>query len=213
MCYACSHYLADNEVALCTVCRHNLPITNFHFNDDNAIATVLAGRAKIENGTALFRFEKKGIVQQLIHNLKYRGQEAIGITLGDWLGNELALIESYVSIDAVLPVPLHKKRQRKRGYNQVSAFAKRIALALQAEYLEGVLVKTVDTSSQTIKKRFARGAASSKHFALKNEHLIYNKHVLLVDDIITTGATMEACITTLNNAKDIKISIATIAIA
>ena len=194
-------------------CRHDLPITNFHFDNNDSVAKALYGRAKIENGTALFRFEKKGNVQRLIHNLKYKDHEHIGFVLGNWLGGELKTLESYKNIDAVIPVPLHKNKLRKRGYNQVALFGQQVAEALNADYLDDVLVKVTNTKSQVNKKRLARWTNSDELFTLKNIEAIDNKHILVVDDIITTGATLEACISVLNQAKNIKISIATMAIA
>ena len=194
-------------------CRHDLPITNFHFDNNDSVQKALYGRAKIENGTALFRFEKKGNVQRLIHNLKYKDHEHIGFVLGNWLGGELKTLESYKNIDVVIPVPLHKNKLRKRGYNQVALFGQQVAEALNADYLDDVLVKVTNTKSQVNKKRLARWTNSDELFTLKNMEAIDNKHILVVDDIITTGATLEACISILNQAKNIKISIATMAIA
>ncbi|WP_233702678.1 ComF family protein [Hyunsoonleella flava] len=213
VCYACSNYLSDNEATICINCRHDLPVTEFHFNDDDTVKKVLRGRAKIEHATALFRFEKKGPVQQLIHGLKYRGYEPIGELLGDWLGGELSEVEAYQTIDMVIPVPMHPKKLKKRGYNQVAKFGQQIAKALHAEYVDDVLVKISNTKSQTTKGRLARWNNSNEIFAVKNIIKIENKHVLLVDDIITTGATLEACSSALSQAKVIKISIATMAIA
>jgi ComF family protein len=211
VCYACLNYLNDNEDAICISCRHNLPVTNFHFNNDDTVLKVFYGRAKVENATALFRFEKKGIVQQLIHGLKYKGYEKISPLLGDWLGGELKTVEAYKNIDIVIPVPLHKNKLKKRGFNQVSGFGKQIAASLNVEYNEDVLIKITNTSSQTSKNRFTRWNQTDELFTLQNISSIENKHILLVDDIITTGATLEACITVLNQAKNIKVSIACMA--
>ncbi|WP_318543816.1 ComF family protein [Marixanthotalea marina] len=207
------NHLNDNEEMVCVSCRHDLPITNFHLNDDDTVLKVFYGRAKVENATALFRFEKKGLVQQLIHGLKYKGYENISPFLGDWLGGELKSLEDYQNIDAILPVPLHKNKLRSRGYNQVEGFGKQIASALNAEYLNNVLLKVTNTASQTDKKRFARWNHSEELFTLENAKSIENKHILLVDDIITTGATLEACISVLNQAKNVKISVACMAMA
>ncbi len=213
VCYACSHLLTDNEIHICTTCRHNLPVTNYHFENNDAVEKVFYGRVKIEQATALLRFEKKGIVQQLLHNLKYRSHETIGAILGEWLGNELKTIEAYNNIDAVIPVPLHKNKLRKRGYNQVAKFGIEIAKALNAEYIDSVLIKTTATKTLVFKKRMSRWNNPNEVFSIRNENLIKGKHILLVDDIITTGATIEACANILNKANNIKISVATMAIA
>lgn len=213
VCYACHDLLNDNEQDICTDCRNNLPVTNFHFNDDDTVLKVFYGRVKIEHATALLRFEKKGMVQQLIHGLKYKGQEEIGVFLGDWLGGELKTVQAYEDIDVVIPVPLHKKKLKKRGYNQVSKFGQQIAAALNVPYIDQVLLKETNTESQVLKKRLARWNDNNELFTLQNKNTIANKHILLVDDLITTGATMEACITILNQAENIKISVASMAIA
>jgi len=213
LCYACHEVLNDHEQDICTDCRNNLPVTNFHFHKDNNVSKVFYARVKVEYGTALFRFEKKGLVQQLIHNLKYKGQESIGVFLGDWLGGELKTVKEYSEIDMVIPVPLHKNKLKKRGYNQVATFAEHIASALNVKYVDNVLLKVTNTDSQVLKSRFARWTSNEELFTLQNKNAIANKHILLVDDLITTGATMEACINVLNQAENIKISVACMAIA
>ena len=187
VCYACLNILSDNEDTICVNCRHDLPVTNFHFDDDDSVAKALYGRAKIEHGTALFRFEKKGLVQQLIHGLKYKGYETIGYALGDWLGGELNKLDHYRTVDVVIPVPLHKNKLKKRGYNQVTKFGQQIAKALEAHYEEDVLIKVTNTTSQTTKSRFTRWNNTDELFTIKNINSIENKHVLLVDDLITRG--------------------------
>lgn len=213
VCYACNNLLHDNELYICTTCRHDLPVTDFHFNQDKTVENIFYGRCQIEKATALLWFEKKGITQRLIHNLKYRGFEEIGQFLGDWLGNELKSSGYYKNIDAVIPVPLHKKKQRKRGYNQVTIFGKQIAKALQAEFMEDVLIKTTNTNSQVHKNRISRWFNNPEVFKASNIEKIANKHILLVDDLITTGATLESCILVLQKAPHVKISIATMAVA
>ncbi|MDB9961468.1 ComF family protein [Oceanihabitans sp.] len=212
VCYTCNNELLDFENYVCTKCRHDLPITNFHFDNNNAVEKVFYGRVKVENATSLLRFEKKGIVQQLLHNLKYKGYEDIGVFLGEWLGNELKTIETFNDIDVVIPVPLHKNKLKKRGYNQVDKFAQEIAKALAVEYNDKALIKITSTKSQVTKKRLARWQITTELFAIEHPDQIENKHILLVDDIITTGATLEACINVLKTAKNVKISIATMAI-
>lgn len=213
VCYACNALLSDNEIYVCTSCRHKLPVTNFHYNNDDTVKRVFYGRVPIELATALLRFEKKGLTQTLIHNLKYKGFEEIGLFLGNWLGSELKTIEDFSNIDMVIPVPLHKKKLRKRGYNQVTLFAEQLAKHLNAEYVDDVLIKTTHTSSQVNKNRISRWFYNTEIFTVINPKKINHKHVLLVDDIITTGATLEACSNMLLNSKNVKISIATMAIA
>ena len=209
VCFACNLQLGDNESYVCTNCRHKLPVTDYHLDSDQTVLKTFYGRAKVEHATALLRFEKKGITQQLIHNLKYKGHEDVGLFLGKWLGAELKTVNEYKSINMVIPVPLHKKKLKKRGYNQVAKFAQEIAKQLEVEYVDDVLIKITNVSSQVTKNRFN----SEELFTIQNKEKINNKHVLLVDDIITTGATMEACIAVLNKVDNVKISVASMAIA
>lgn len=213
VCLACANTLTDNEAYVCTPCRHDLPVTNIHLEDSDEVKKALYGRVKLEEGTALLRFQKKGIVQHLIHNLKYKGHEEVGQFLGDWLGEELKSLKSYQTIDTVIPVPLHKNKLKKRGYNQVTLFAKAIADSLNANFEDDVLIKITNTKSQTTKSRLSRWNAKDEIFSIQNLEKINNKHILLVDDLLTTGATLEACVNQLLKAKNVKISVATMAIA
>jgi ComF family protein len=173
---------------------------------------IFYGRVVVEEATALLQFQKKGITQELMHNLKYRGQKQISSFFGSWLGVELAGISHYKTIDMVIPVPLHKQKLKKRGYNQVEGFGKEIARALQKPYRDNILVKTSQTGSQVFKQRFSR-FNSEEIFIVQNSESIIGKHILLVDDIITTGATLENCALQLLKGPRIRISLATIAIA
>lgn len=212
ICLGCQNYLTDNEVQICTSCRHELPLTNFHFDKSNAVHKMLYGRVKLEEATALLHFSKKGIVQQLMHNLKYRGHEVIGTILGEWLGDTLKDSETYTSIDAVIPVPLYKSKQRQRGYNQVQKFGEALAKALDADFYSDVLIKPTATKTQVFKDRLKRSANTKSNFIISDKHNLTGKHVLLVDDIITTGATIESCADALSVVDNLKLSIATMAI-
>ena len=211
VCFGCLNILSDNEHLICTSCRHDLPLTNYHINNINTLKKVFYGRVNIENATALLLFEKKGIVQQLLYQLKYKGQENIGAFFGKWLGHELAAIKNYQTIDIVIPVPLHKRKQRKRGFNQAAKFGIEIAEALGVVYRDNVLIKITNTETQVFKNRMARWQQNTTTFTLENSALIANKHILLVDDIITTGATVESCVNVLNLAENIKVSVASMA--
>jgi len=212
VCKACSNHLSDNELQICTNCRHNLPLTDFHDDKENAVHKILYGRVKLEHATALLHFSKKGIVQQLMHNLKYRGHQDIGELLGDWLGNDLKQLDSYSNIDVVIPVPLHKAKLKSRGFNQVDKFGIALANALNAEYNPLVLVKTTNTKTQVFKDRLKRNANQSTNFKIVNGTSLENKHILIVDDIITTGATIEDCANTLLQINGITLSLATMSI-
>jgi ComF family protein len=212
VCSACSNHLSDNELQICTSCRHSLPLTNFHDDHDNAVHKMLYGRVKLEQATALLHFSKKGIVQQLMHNLKYRGHEDIGQLLGEWLGDELRLLDEYSSIDVVVPVPLHKAKLKSRGFNQVDKFGIALAKALNADYNPLILIKTTNTKTQVFKDRLKRNSNDNTNFKIVNGDQLKNKHILIVDDIITTGATIEDCANTLLEINGIRLSLATMSI-
>ena len=193
-----------------------MPLACHHRNDSPELKQFFYGKFRVEQATALLKFQKKGITQEILHNLKYRKQQQISVFFGKWLGTELVENKAYKDIDVVIPVPLHKQRLKSRGYNQVEGFGKEIACALQIPYRDDVLVKVNKTETQVFKQRFKRfqnTAESNQIFSIVNQHLIKNKHILLVDDIVTTGATLENCAIQLLNNTNAKLSIATIAIA
>ncbi|GAA4275892.1 ComF family protein [Aquimarina mytili] len=211
-CAACDSPLHKNERLLCTSCRHELPLGNFHNVNAKKIEKVFYGRIKIENAASLLVFEKNGRVQNLIHNLKYRGREEIGEELGKWLGEKLTQMPNYQYVDIIIPVPLHKKRLRERGYNQVEKFGIEISRKLNATYIDSVLKKISYSQKQSKRGKGSRWDNTFETFGIQSESLLINKHILLVDDIVTTGATIEACVQVLESIPGIKISIATMAI-
>jgi len=212
VCHICEAELLKNEELICTSCLHDLPVTSYHLDNENPVKKVFYGRLKIEKATALLHFRKKAGVQHLIHDLKYRGHREIGTYLGKWLGTELATSDWKNIIDVVIPVPLHKSRLRERGYNQVEDFGKEIAASLNAEYIDNILLKISSTQTQTLKDRLSRWGKLEETLQIQNSEKIIGKHILLVDDLVTTGATLEACAHKLYEVPDIKISVATMAI-
>lgn len=212
-CHGCSESLQASEYMICTRCRHYVPLTQSHLYNDKLIQKVFYGRIMLEQATALFYFEKKGPVQALLHNLKYRGQEEISTFLGDWLGHELSQLPAYRDIDIVIPVPIHPKKRKKRGYNQVTGFALALAKHVEADCTEKILIKSKNTKTQVFKGRFSRSDEILDAFSIVENQSLAGKHILLVDDILTTGATLEACALQLLKIPKIKLSIATMAIA
>lgn len=212
VCLACDAHLGDNELYICTFCRNELPITDFHLEKDNAVAKRLYGRVDFIHTTSLLWFNKKGKVQHLLHNLKYKGHEDVGVFLGKWLGEELSRSEAYQNIDVVVPVPLHISKLRQRGYNQVDKFGREIAKALGVDYNSKTLVKTKATSTQVYKDRLKRLLTHEADFSIADNISLQGKHILLVDDIVTTGATIEACANQLLSIPGVSISVATMAI-
>lgn len=211
-CYACDAILIDNETDICVGCRHELPLTNYHFERPETVKKIFYGRVHLDAATALFYFHKSGRVQNLLHHLKYKGKEDIGRLFGNWLGAEILESPYFSSIDVVIPVPIHSKKLKQRGYNQVALFAQQIAKILNASYVEDVLLKSINTKTQVFQSREARFQSVAHSFYAQNLSMVENKHILLVDDVITTGATIEACALVLNAANKSRLSIATIAI-
>ena len=212
VCHICEAELLQNEKLICTSCLHDLPVTSYHLDNENPVKKVFYGRVKIEKATALLHFRKKAGVQHLIHDLKYRGHREIGNYLGKWLGSELSTTDWKEMIDVVIPVPLHPSRLKQRGYNQVEDFGREIASSLDAEYLDDILLKISSTQTQTLKDRLSRWGKLEETLTVENSEKIRDKHILIVDDLVTTGATLEACAHKLFEVPGIKISIATMAI-
>ncbi|MDT3404484.1 ComF family protein [Mucilaginibacter terrae] len=213
LCHACKANLLGTEDLICTDCLYNLPFTNFHLQPDNIVARQFWGKIKLEHAYALLYFEKGGKVQHLMHQFKYRGMQKIGDKLGNIAGSQLLQNTLLPTIDYIIPVPLHVSRMRERGYNQSTNFARGLAGKLQAAVLEDNLTRAVKTSTQTRKSRFARFENMQQVFVLQSPEVLEGKHVLLVDDIVTTGSTLEACAQELLKVPGLRLSIAAIAYA
>lgn len=213
ICAACGKSLHKNEDSICTYCMYYLPKTNFHLDSHNPVAKIFWGRAPIHSATAFYNFTKGGKVQHLIHQLKYKGQKHIGLTIGKLCGHELNYCDDFNTVNTVIPVPLHPKKLRKRGYNQSDSFAEGLAASMNAKVEFNVLSRIIPSASQTRKTRYNRWENVESVFKLNQPDALAGKHILLVDDVVTTGATLEACAHTLLQAPEIKISIATIAYA
>ncbi len=212
VCCGCKSTLLKSEHVLCTACLHQLPMVCHHKTGNPAMKNLFYGKCRVEAATALVKFQKRGLTQELLHQLKYRGKEKISSFFGAWLGQELAESFDFKDIELVIPVPLHKQKLKKRGFNQVTGFGKEIAKALAIPYREDILIKIYKTTSQVFKQRFKR-FQGEEIFSVSHPERIENKHILLVDDIVTTGATLENCALQLNKSKGVKLSFATIAIA
>jgi len=211
LCVGCKNPLLKAETILCVSCAHQLPLTQFHTVHPEGLKNVFYGQVYFENATALFYFHKQGISQQLIHELKYRRRQEIGEYLGKWLVSEIKENPKYQNIDVVIPVPLHKKKLRQRGYNQVEKFGKVMAKYLNATYTDTVLLRVKNTKSQTFKNRVNRLISTQTVFQLSDTEALKGKHVLLIDDVITTGSTIVACAKQLQKTPNIKLSLAVMA--
>jgi ComF family protein len=213
ICAGCKTVLIANENVICTKCRHEIPLTQHHLNSENEAFKKFYGRIPVEHVSALLYFHKKGIVQELIHSLKYRGQEAIGTALGEWYAEELKSHQQLQNVDSIIPVPLHPKKLRERGYNQVSQFGNALAKSLQIPINNEILFRQVYSKTQSQKNRLGRTEGIDTIFDVKFTESDHNKHFLLIDDVITTGATLEVCAKALLKIPGAKISIVCMAMA
>lgn len=169
------------------------------------------GRVQIAAATSLFFFHKKGKVQQLIHQLKYKGHQEIGTLLGYWLANDLKNNIRFKQLDCIVPIPVHPKKYKKRGYNQLTTFGKALSEILEIPFIEHELVKKGTTETQTHKGRIDRWKNVKSSFVVKNKSVFKGKHILLIDDVVTTGATLEVCTQQLLLSENVKISVAVLA--
>ncbi|MDB5030917.1 phosphoribosyltransferase family protein [Mucilaginibacter sp.] len=213
LCPACGTDLMANEKIICTDCLYNLPFTNFHLQPDNIVAQQFWGKINLEAAYALYYFTKGGKVQNLMHHFKYKGMHQIGNLLGNIAGGQLSKNKKFTTVDYIIPVPLHKSRLKERGYNQSACFANGLASKLNTMVEDANLVRVKATQTQTHRSRFARFENMQEVFVVKDIERLRDKHVLLVDDIVTTGSTLEACAIPLLKIPGLKLSIATIAYA
>ncbi len=210
-CHVCSKSLFRHERVLCMKCRHHLPLARFTEDPRNPAAQVFWGRVPTRMVITGFLYNKGNAVQQLIHKFKYRGIKSIGIFLGEELGKEIAKNPIHEDVSIILPVPLHPKKQKRRGFNQSEIIARGISAHVAAEVNTSILFRKTSSDTQTRKSKYERWENVDSIFGLKNEDLIKYKHILLVDDVITTGATIEACAQCLLMIEGVKVSVAAVA--
>lgn len=209
-CLGCDAMLQTGEDVLCTKCRHELPLTNHHLTNENDAYKRLSGRISLEKAMSMLVFEKEGIVQQIIHKLKYKGHEEVGTLLGSWYSE---IIKDQIGdVDEIIPVPLHKKRIKTRGYNQVTTFCNSLSGSLEIPINDTILVRKRYSKTQTKKSLFSRTEVHSEIFDVHFSESDYGKHFLLVDDVLTTGTTLEQCSKALFKIPNTRISIVTMAL-
>jgi len=211
VCCGCGQTLFKHEGAICNLCYVSLPKSNFHLHPDNPVQKIFQGRADVAFAGSFLLFRKKGSVQKMLHALKYRSKPEVGHLLGKWYAQDLKSSGSVPACDLIIPVPLHPKRVRKRGYNQSEHIARGLAEELNIPVMNGVLLKKHFTETQTFKSREERWQNTINSFEIMSPDLIKGKNILLVDDVITTGATTEACILQLNKVSGGTVSVASIA--
>jgi ComF family protein len=211
ICMACGNTLFRHEETICTYCLFHLPKTNFHRELENPVSRIFWGRIPLTSAAAFYHFGKGGKVQHLIHQLKYKDRKEIGVYIGKLYGLELLESPFFSGVETIIPVPLHRSKQRRRGYNQSEQFAIGLSCSMPAELDIHSLFRTFASETQTRKSRFNRWENVKEIFAMHDEETLKGKHLLLVDDVITTGATIEACASMLLKIPGVKVSVAAIA--
>lgn len=212
LCVSCDNTLRSKENFFCLHCQYNLPETNYHLLENNPLLYTFMGRVNVEF-TASYLFYRKGnCVQHILHELKYKGNKELGEYLGFTYGIQLLEFLKDENVNYILPIPLHKKKEKRRGYNQSEWIAKGLSKGLNIPYLTNVLIRVDFTETQTRKSRINRWENVKNVFQVQNEGLIRNKHVLVCDDVLTTGATMEAALKELIKIEGVTVSVITLAV-
>lgn len=210
-CAGCGSDLLQDDQAVCLHCQTDLPETGFFALPGNPIEKIFYGRLEVKMAGAGFYFTKSSVLQRLIHQLKYKGNQEVGYQMGQWLGLQLKNSGRFELIDALIPLPLFPDKQKKRGYNQAAVLCKGIADILNIPVLEDIVRRKRYTDTQTKKGRSDRWMNVEGSFEITNPSLLQHKRLLLVDDVITTGATIEACGHTITQIEHTTLSIAALA--
>lgn len=213
ICYGCGNHLLRNENIICTECYVVIPRTDYHLSRENHVEQLFWGRCKIETAAAFSYYNKGSRIRKLIHNLKYRGIREIGFELGRIYGLSLKSSGYTDTIDIIIPVPLHPAKQRSRGFNQSELIAYGISDATGIKVNNSAVVRIVSSSTQTKRSRYERWENVEGIFSIADTESIRGKHILLIDDVITTGSTMESCINEILKTEGVKVSVVAIAYA
>lgn len=213
LCLICNESLLRGETLICLHCLHGIPKTNYHLQIDNTVEKRFWGKVPIHRGTSFFFFQKGSPFQKLLHELKYRGNKEIGFVAAAFAAADLLDSPDFCSVDVLIPVPLHPRKYAKRGYNQSEWIAKGLAAVLNKPIDTRHLRRIRENTTQTKKSVFDRYKNTEGIFQLTDTEVFDGKHVLLIDDVLTTGSTLEACMTALMETKTIRISIFTLALA
>lgn len=210
-CFGCRDSMESSVNHICLNCRHQLPRVNTHELQENPIEKIFWGRIELQKATSFIRFHQGGRIQNIMHHLKYKGVKEIGITLGEMAALEIGNTDFFQEIDLILPIPIHKQKRKKRGYNQSKYIAIGIKNISSIPVNDWAFRKSKNTQSQTRKNRIERWVNVDSSFEIVDKESLLNKHILLVDDVVTTGATIEAAANELNKLEGVKLSLLTIA--
>ncbi len=208
VCAGCGSDLLNEESFLCMRCIDAMPETNFELHPDNPVEKNFWGRLPLVGASAQFYFTKESLMQHLMHQFKYKGNKELGLQMGKIMGDQLQRSNRFKA-DVLIPLPLFPAKEKKRGYNQATVLCEGMAENMEIPVMDNVIIRPQHTETQTKKGRIERWKNMEGKFVLVNPAAIYDKHVLLVDDVITTGATLEACGNELLKAKNVKLSVVT----
>src|SRR5688572_419046 len=212
VCSGCGSDILNKESMLCMRCIDAMPETNFELHAGNPVEKKFWGRLQLEQATAQYYFTRESLIQHLMHQFKYKGNREVGIQLGKMMGESLKNSNRF-PIDALVPLPLFPAKEKRRGYNQANVLCEGMAESLQAPVLKDVIIRSQHTDTQTQKGRIERWQNMEGKFVLAKPGAIKSKNVLLVDDVVTTGATLEACGIELLKGENVRLSIATLCYA
>jgi ComF family protein len=211
VCIGCGSDILNEETLLCMRCFDAMPETNFELHPDNPVEKTFAGRLPLVGGTAQFYFTKESLMQHLMHQFKYKSNKELGFQLGKIMGDQIQKSLRF-EVDALIPLPLFPAKEKRRGYNQATILCDGMAEAMNIPVLDKVIIRPQHTKTQTKKGRIERWKNMEGKFTLSNPEAIRNKHLLLVDDVVTTGATLEACGNELLKADGVRLSVATLCV-
>jgi ComF family protein len=213
LCYACGNHLLRNETLICTECYVIIPRTNYHKEEKNPVAQLFWGRCQIEKAAAFSYYNKGSRIQNLIHSLKYKGIKEIGFELGRIYALSLKSSGFITDIDLIIPVPLHPVKKRIRGFNQSDLISTGIAEVTGLPVDTGSLTRSAMSASQTRRSRYDRWTNVEGIFHVTEPARITGQHILLVDDVVTTGSTIESCANELLKVQGVRVSVLAIAFA
>jgi ComF family protein len=213
LCAACERDLRRGESVICTRCRYLLPRTGYDIRTGHPMEKLFIGNTKVQAATALFHFKKGGGVQRMMHGLKYDGRKDVGFTTGKMLAERWKQFPCEWHPELIVPVPLHPRRQKKRGYNQAEAICIGFSAELNIEHCPDGLIRSVESDSQTLKHRYERHTSMEGIFIVNRPEKMAGKKVLLVDDVVTTGATLIACAEALTQVQGATVMVGAIAVA
>jgi len=211
LCAGCAHELSSRQQIICPACISQLPKTFDETALDNPTAKMFAGRLDLCTAWSTYYFHKGGMMQSLIHEIKYKKEKSLGIFMGELMGESMKEANNIQLFDAIIPLPMHVSKERQRGYNQAMLIAEGVSFTTGIPVINDAIIKTKKTTSQTNKQRTARWKNAEGNFNIIKPEILKDKHLLLIDDVITTGATLEACGHEIMKIPDIQLSVATLA--